>query len=239
MSSKDSAAARKLAALLFEFMMPGLRHPSFPKRASVQSNALVCTPLVRKARYQTTKKIVNRFRSGYTHDTFAQYVNAASSWTQCDFDWNRNLQGTSPIRCQTPPCAVSFEEILAELRISTALIQWLHRGNNQIWLGHAKHLPVTREFLLSCDNVRKRMLLDHEEHMETCLLTKLYIKDLGVDYEMRIGKLRHRLPWLCKQALLSKSSPQEEHAAGPMNLSLTRADAQYLVDLYDLKLKIN
>mmetsp|Transcript_30667 Transcript_30667/g.74301 ORF Transcript_30667/g.74301 Transcript_30667/m.74301 type:complete len:227 (-) Transcript_30667:532-1212(-) len=225
--SKDCESARKLAALLFEYMMPGLRHQSFPTRAP---KTLVYAPFARTARYQTTKQIVNRFQLGYAHNNFTQYVDSSSHWTQSDLDKkNENRLGTFPIRCATPPREVSFEQVLAELRISTALIQWIHRGENQIWLGHAKHQPVVREFLLSADHVRKRMLLHPEQHLETCPLTKLYTKDLGVDYKMRIGKLRRRLPWFCKQFLVREKGKQ-------MNLSLTPSDVHYLVDLYELKI---
>lgn len=302
---------RLMAAFLYEYMMPSLRHPMYRRHprlqgvpiphkfiiggplppqnleiqgAPSQTKTVVESsgPISRSTRFKASPKFLSHFQKGYQEDAFCFYYlrdrrvlerfrqqtspavlgslpfplhDVFTTYTKEEDAWNTNVP---PPR---PPPRIKFADVHAELRRSLAVIQWIHHGQDSMWLADNKHQAVTREFLLSNDTVRRRMLLDYETHQDSCRLTKLFIRDLGRDYPMRIDKLLRRLPWLCRQPFLESDKQYfkvrvglhaypskgrlkhlqqnrlETRQTPTTNFSLTREDAKYLMELYQLQFK--
>ena len=206
---------RRLAGLFLEFALPAQRRELLPHRATVP-------PIRRSEKFRTNRGFVDRLRNIYRCGDFAAYVEEADKLSGF-------VDGTHPT-----PATASFDEgILFELRICDAIVDWVHRGSNQTWLGNARMLAAAHQWVVSDDEARRQALFDTTRSRAEPLPTAL-ISCFGQDYEHRIAQRRQKAVWMCEQAFSAVAGeasrwamPREEG----VNLAMGRKEAAYLLDL--------
>ena len=139
------------------------------------------------------------------------------------------VDGTHPT-----PATASFDEgILFELRVCDAIVDWVHRGSNQTWLGNARMLAAAHQWVVSDDEARRQALFDTTR-------SRAGAPSYCFDQLLRLGlrasdrAAAPKAVWMCEQAFSAVAGeasrwamPREEG----VNLAMGRKEAAYLLDL--------
>jgi len=211
-----SPRTRQLASLLMEFMAPGLRHDAFSK----------CTtkPFLKKQRYQSGSVFVQKFQHAYQQPDFADYVH---------YHGGNNVQNNN--KDDVHPDQVSFDLVLSEFRRSLAIVDWFYIGKSACWFGNSKHTNIAVSWLRASDVERRRALQEVDTYRDSCKLTHAYSAAQGPLYQTTIPKRIQHLTWACAQPFLHSDKYLKK---ARVNFNLTPLDAQYIVLLYGLDVKL-
>lgn len=149
---------------------------------------------------------------------------------------------------------VPFERLWPEYRRAYAVVDWMHAGNREWHMANPRQRQAAYFYILATDRQRRQCLLDIEDESSTPSSSPLLHQAIKTaygrdEYPMRIRKRLKRMRWLCEEALRRhkptkskkrKLEARDDDDDGTLNpkttgiLQLDKADAIYLLQLYDL-----
>jgi len=224
--------ARKLAGLLFEFVFPGQRHPSFPLVAD-------SLPLSRQALYKDDQKIVNKFRKEYEGAWFSEYVSRGQFTSSLkEHEDTTTSSSSDDDDVLMMPRDVDFERILSELRKCTGVIPWLRTNHAHTdWSMASPTVGLAaREWILANDLRRRRALLETANSGDDPLTQAIVAMHGKDDWETSIQRCLRNLKQMCRQPFQISDEDYHKYYKGRSRFNLTRSTAKYHTRLLDLDL---
>ena len=248
-----------MAALLFEYLMPGMRRVDFPSK---HQNAMS-----RSTRYKSIKNVMLRFQTVFSSPFFAEYVIFSNRQKQIDvtreiqINVNRERQDMPesalnlhldpqtgnlypvvfPNHQTIMPSQLCFRrQLLPEYRTSFAVFDWLEVGSARILHSNIRDRRAAILCISATDETRRDAFLETEHPQKQTPLVAALKDAYGRDYPMRIAKRLKRLLWLCENPF---RVPEKEYNKrylqhDKFDLDLRREDAKYMMDLLDIEPRI-
>ncbi|KAJ1457027.1 hypothetical protein M885DRAFT_516072 [Pelagophyceae sp. CCMP2097] len=204
-----SGPVRKMAGLLMEFIIPGQRRELIPLQGSRG-------PIRKGMRFKGNKSFLGFVEKSYNCPDFAAYAKSAAL--------------KAPELDLPPVFEVPFDAdfgVLHELRVCTAVVDWIHVGNDKTWLARPPHTKAATQWIRADDEARRRAFTETAAARDEPLAAAV-VYALGQEFEMRIRKRVERIGWLCAQA------DKREETMG-QQLNLGHDESTYLLNLFDIE----